>query len=134
MRIESDAFSYSSLKSIVIPANVLSITGSPFSGMNLSSCSIKSENRRFVFEKAFLIDVINHILIRNISASSLTRTGECSPERAGIELVDERARYSPARVRSNSGIELSQSIAGESRQMHCEHQRPESSTDNFKEV
>jgi hypothetical protein len=65
--IESDSFSYSKLQSVVIPVNVSCIDGSAFSGVN--SCDILSEsgNERFVFKKDFLIDVVDHKLIRNFS-------------------------------------------------------------------
>jgi hypothetical protein len=69
-RIDSDAFSFSSLQSILIPSNYQSIDGSAFSFMDLSNCLIESENQRFVSENCFLIDVVDHKLIRNFSSSS----------------------------------------------------------------
>jgi hypothetical protein len=69
-RIESFAFSSSSLQSILIPRNVQFIDGSAFIGVTLSSISIESGNEIFVIEKGFLIDVFHHKLIRNFSESS----------------------------------------------------------------
>jgi hypothetical protein len=69
-RIEFKAFSYSSLQSIVIPSNVSSINGSAFLDVNLSNCLIESGNQRFVCENDFLIDVVDHKLIRSFSTSS----------------------------------------------------------------
>jgi hypothetical protein len=69
-RIESSAFSYSSLQSIVIPRNVKFIDGSAFIGVTLSSISIESGNEIFVIENDFLIDILRHKLIRNFSKSS----------------------------------------------------------------
>jgi hypothetical protein len=69
-RIDSDAFSLSSLHSIIIPSNVQSIDGSAFSVVDLSNLLIESGNQRFVFENCFLIDVVDHKLIRNFSESS----------------------------------------------------------------
>jgi hypothetical protein len=53
----------------VIPSNVCSIDGSAFFGVNLLNCLIESENRRFVYAKAFLIDIVDHKLICNFSTS-----------------------------------------------------------------
>jgi hypothetical protein len=69
-RIESDAFSDSSLQSIVIPSNVCFINASAFVGVNLSNCLIESGNQKFVCENAFLINVVDHKLIRSFSTSS----------------------------------------------------------------
>jgi predicted metal-binding protein len=69
-RIESFAFSYSSLQSIVIPKNVQFIDGSAFIGVTLLSISIESGNDIFVIENSILIDVLHHKLIRNFSESS----------------------------------------------------------------
>jgi hypothetical protein len=69
-RIESKAFSQSSLQSIMIPSQVQSINGSAFLRVNLLSCLIESDNRRFVFENAFLRDALDHKLTRNSSGSS----------------------------------------------------------------
>jgi hypothetical protein len=69
-RIEKGAFSSSSLQSILIPRNVQFIDGSTFLGVTLSSISIESGNEIFVIENDFLIDIINHKLIRNFSKSS----------------------------------------------------------------
>jgi hypothetical protein len=68
-RIESSAFSSSSLRSILIPHSVRFLDGSAFDGVRLCSCSIKSENQQFVVYKDFLIDIVNHILIHNFSTS-----------------------------------------------------------------
>jgi hypothetical protein len=70
MRIESSAFSFSSLESIVIPLNVCFIDSSAFCDVKLLHCLIESGNRRFVYENGFLIDVVDHKLIRSFSTSS----------------------------------------------------------------
>jgi hypothetical protein len=69
-RIESNAFSSSSLQSLIIPRSVQFIDGSAFILLSLSSISIESGNEYFVVENDFLIDVIHHKLIRNFSDSS----------------------------------------------------------------
>jgi hypothetical protein len=74
-RIESGAFSRSSLQSILIPRNVQFIDGSAFMYVTLSSISIESGNEIFIIEKDFLIDVLNHKLIRNFSISSSIEIG-----------------------------------------------------------
>jgi uncharacterized protein YajQ (UPF0234 family) len=74
-QIESGAFSYSSLQSIVIPRNVEFIDGSAFDNTTLSSISIELGNEIFVIENDFLIDVLNHKLIRNFSNSSTIEVG-----------------------------------------------------------
>jgi hypothetical protein len=74
-RIESEAFSFSSLQSIEIPRNVEFIDGSTFIGMTLSSITIESGNAIFAIEKDFLIDVFHHKLIQNFSKSSAIELG-----------------------------------------------------------
>jgi hypothetical protein len=74
-RIESNAFSFSSLESIVIPRNVRFIDGSAFIRVPLSSISIESGNEIFVIENDLLIDVLHHKLIRNFSRSSTIEIG-----------------------------------------------------------
>jgi predicted metal-binding protein len=74
-RIESEAFSYSSLQSFVIPRNVEFIDGSAFIDLNLSLISIESGNDIFVIENDFLIDIVHHKLIRNFSESSEVEIG-----------------------------------------------------------
>jgi hypothetical protein len=74
-RIESEAFSSSSLESIVIPRNVEFIDGSAFIDVSLSSISIESGNDIFVIEGDLLIDVFHHKLIRNFSLSSSIEIG-----------------------------------------------------------
>jgi hypothetical protein len=69
-RIESLAFSSSSLRAIVIPRSVQFINGSTFCDVELSSCDIECENDRFVVENHFLIDIVGHKLIHNFSNSS----------------------------------------------------------------
>jgi hypothetical protein len=69
-RIESKAFYHSSLQSIVIPRSVQFIDGSAFIGLTLSSISIETGNDIFVIENDFLIDIVDHKLIRNFSNSS----------------------------------------------------------------
>jgi hypothetical protein len=69
-RIESSAFSYSSLQSIVIPRNVQFINGSALDNVKLSSVTIENGNTTFVVENDLLIDILFHKLIRNFSRSS----------------------------------------------------------------
>jgi hypothetical protein len=54
----------------LIPSNLRAVDGSAFCDVNLSTLSIESGNQRFVFENNFLIDAIDHILVRNFSTSS----------------------------------------------------------------
>jgi hypothetical protein len=49
---------------------VQSIDGSAFCGVNLSNYLIECDNRRFVFDKTFLLDIVDHRLIRNLSGMS----------------------------------------------------------------
>jgi hypothetical protein len=58
------------LESIVIPRSIRSIDGSAFLFVTLSSISIESGNDVFVLKNDFLIDVLDHKLIRNFSSSS----------------------------------------------------------------
>jgi hypothetical protein len=74
-RIESFAFSGSSLQSIVIPRKVQFIDGSAFLNVTLSSISIESGNEYFVIEHEFLIDVLHHKLIRHLWESSEIKIG-----------------------------------------------------------
>jgi hypothetical protein len=74
-RIESETFFYSSFQSIVIPRSVQFIDGSAFIGTSISSISIELENELFVVENNFLIDVLDHKLIRNFSKSSNIEIG-----------------------------------------------------------
>jgi hypothetical protein len=69
-RIESSAFSSSSLQSIIIRRNAQFIDGSAFYDVKLSSITIESDNNRFVVENDLLIDIICHKLIRDFSQSS----------------------------------------------------------------
>jgi hypothetical protein len=69
IRIESEAFSFSSLKSVEIPRAVRFIDGSAFIGCDLYSISIEAGHDRFVIENDFLIDIVDHRLIRNLSRS-----------------------------------------------------------------
>jgi hypothetical protein len=69
-RIESRAFSGSSLQSILIPRGVQFIDASAFRKVKLSSISIESGNERFVIRKGLLIDIVDHKLIRNFARSS----------------------------------------------------------------
>jgi hypothetical protein len=55
-RIESGAFSKSSLQSIVIPRSVQFIDGSAFIDVTLASISTESGNDIVVIEKEILID------------------------------------------------------------------------------
>jgi hypothetical protein len=70
LRIESNAFRESSLESIEIPRNVEFIDGSAFEGIKSNCVSIESGHERFSIEDNFLVDIINHGLIRNFSSSS----------------------------------------------------------------
>jgi hypothetical protein len=54
----------------VISSGVRSTDGSTFCGVPLSTCLIESDNRRVAFENAFLIDVVDHKLMRDFSMSS----------------------------------------------------------------
>jgi hypothetical protein len=69
-RIESHAFRFTSFQSIEIPRGVRFIAASAFHGVELSSISIESGNERFVIREYFLIDIVDHKLIRNLSNSS----------------------------------------------------------------
>jgi predicted metal-binding protein len=69
-RIEFEAFSASSIQSIVIPRNVQFIDGSAFDTLPSPSISIELGNDIFVVENEFLIDVLHHKLIRALSQSS----------------------------------------------------------------
>jgi hypothetical protein len=62
-RIESCAFSSSSLKSIVIPRSVTFIDGSAFSNLESLSLSIETENRTFCVDGDFLFDFSKSTLI-----------------------------------------------------------------------
>jgi hypothetical protein len=68
-RIESSAFSNSSLSSIVIPRKVEFIDGSSFCNVKIQSMKIEEGNAFFAVVDGFLIDRVNHKLIRNISES-----------------------------------------------------------------
>jgi hypothetical protein len=68
-RIESEVFSNSPLQSIVIPRKTHVLDGSAFQNVKLSSISIESGNERFVIRDDFLIDIVDHKLIRNLSWS-----------------------------------------------------------------
>jgi hypothetical protein len=54
----------------LIPRNVQFIDGSAFIGVLELSITIESGNEIFIIENGFLIDVLHHKLIRNVSASS----------------------------------------------------------------
>jgi hypothetical protein len=68
-RIESKAFSYSTLESIEIPRNVQFIDGSAFQNIFSTFVSIKSSNPHFSMANDFLVDIIHHRLVRNFSSS-----------------------------------------------------------------
>jgi hypothetical protein len=70
IRIESSAFLFSSLQSIIIPRNAQFIDGSAFCNVELSSITIENGNTTFVIEQDLLIDIIWHKLIRSFSRSS----------------------------------------------------------------
>jgi hypothetical protein len=65
LRIESSAFSSSSLESIEIPRHVRFIDGSAFAGIKSKCVSIEAGHEQFSIENDFLVDIINHRLIRN---------------------------------------------------------------------
>jgi hypothetical protein len=66
-RIESEALSYSSPKSIEIPQGVRFIDGSAFVRSELYSISIEVGHDRFVIENDFLIDIVDFRYIQNVS-------------------------------------------------------------------
>jgi hypothetical protein len=68
-RIELHAFSSSSLQPIDIPRAVRFINGFAFIDSKLYSISIEAGHDRFVIENDFLIDIVDHRLIRNFSRS-----------------------------------------------------------------
>jgi hypothetical protein len=84
-RIESEAFSFSSLQSIVIPRNVEFIDGSAFFGVTLSSISIESGNENLVIENGLLIDVVHQKLIQNFSNSSTIEIGR------NVEILESKS-------------------------------------------
>jgi hypothetical protein len=69
-RIESKAFYELSIQSIVIPRNVQFIDVSAFLDVTLSSITIESGNDIFIVENGFLLNVVDHKLIRNFSPFS----------------------------------------------------------------
>jgi hypothetical protein len=69
-RIESSAFSNSSLESIEIPRNVQFIDGSTFLKSNLKSISIETGHERFLIDRESFVDIIDHRLIRHFGSSS----------------------------------------------------------------
>jgi hypothetical protein len=81
-RIELEAFSSSSLQSILIPGSVQFIDGSAFISDSFRFISIESGNEYFVVENDFLIDIVNHKLIRDFSNSPSVQIGY------DIEIVD----------------------------------------------
>jgi hypothetical protein len=68
-RIESFAFSYSLLQSLMIPLNVQFIKSSAFCDVNVSSITIENGNNTFAIETDLLIDIICHKLVHNFSTS-----------------------------------------------------------------
>jgi hypothetical protein len=54
----------------VIPRGVRFIDGSAFRGVKLLSISLENGNDRFEIREDFLIDIVDHKLIRNLSSSS----------------------------------------------------------------
>jgi hypothetical protein len=69
-RIESNAFSSSLLESIEIPQNFQFIDGSAFCGTRCNHVSIEASHKQLTMRNDFLIDFVNHRLIRNFSSSS----------------------------------------------------------------
>jgi hypothetical protein len=109
-RIESESFSFSSLESIVIPRNVEFIDGSAFVGVTLSSIAIESGNEIFVIENDFLIDIVHHKLIRNVSGSSeidLAKTIEI----LGSHSFSSNQSFSSITFESNSRLTRIKSFA-----------------------
>jgi predicted metal-binding protein len=69
-RIESFVFYCSSLESIEIPRNVQFIDGSAFRETRCNHISIEANHQRFMMQNDFLVDFVDHRLIRTCSASS----------------------------------------------------------------
>jgi hypothetical protein len=70
IRIERCAFAFSSLHSIEIPRNVEFIDGSAFAGTTCNHISIEADHKRIAMRNDFLVDFVDHRLIRNFSSSS----------------------------------------------------------------
>jgi hypothetical protein len=66
-RVESEAFAYSSLQSIEIQRAIRYIGGSAFIDSEVGFISIEASHDRFVIENDFLIDIVDHRSIRNLS-------------------------------------------------------------------
>jgi hypothetical protein len=109
-RIESSAFSFSQLHSIVIPSNVRFIDGSTFDRVRKSSISIESGNDRFVIENEFLIDIVDHKLIRNFLKSSTIEIGR-NIEILGSHCLFRCKLFSSIRFESNSRLTPIESFA-----------------------
>jgi hypothetical protein len=116
-RIESEAFSYSSLQSIVIPRNVQFIDGSAFIEVTLSSISIESGNDIFLIQNDFLIDVLHHKLIRNFSRSSAIEVGR-NIEILGSDCFSSCHSLSSIRFESNSHLTRIESDAFHGSSLH----------------
>jgi hypothetical protein len=70
-RIESRAFQSSSLQSIEIPRSVRFIEGSAFSGTCCDDVSREAGRERLAMATDFLVDFVDHRLIRNFSWLSI---------------------------------------------------------------
>jgi hypothetical protein len=109
-RIESFAFSSSSIESIEIPRNVRFIEGSAFSHTSLSSISIESGNETFVIEREFFIDIIHDELIRTFS-KSLSITIPSDVEILGSSCFAHCQSFSSISFESNSRLTRIESFA-----------------------
>jgi hypothetical protein len=69
-RIESKAFSLSSVQSIILPRSVRFIDGFAFVATTITSISVETGNTIFEMVNEYLIDIVSHKLIRNFSCSS----------------------------------------------------------------
>jgi hypothetical protein len=68
--MKSKVFSQSSLKSIEIPRNVEFIDGSAFSRASCHHVSLEAGHERFAIKNDFLLDFVDHRLIRSFPSSS----------------------------------------------------------------
>jgi hypothetical protein len=66
---ESSAFSDPFLQLMPITRNIQFIDRSEFIEINLYAISIETGHERFVIDQGFLVDFVDHRLIRSLSAS-----------------------------------------------------------------
>jgi hypothetical protein len=105
--IQSFTFSGLQLQLIMIPYTVEFIDGMTFCQLNVSDCLIESGNRRFVFRNGLLIDVLNRILVCNLSQSSHIEI-PCDIEILGSACVEHCTSIS---FKSNSRFTQIESVA-----------------------